>query len=444
MANFYIPKKKINKTGKQQSLSIEKLDQQFQGIGYIDNKVVFVAGALPGEQVTMQITRNQKKYASAKLIKIIEPAPQRITPKCQHFSQCGGCQTQYVDNSFQLEFKQQALQNRMRTLACDSHWLPAIDSPSWNYRRRARVGVQVDKRGQLTLGFRRQASNDLIQIEHCPVLVAPFERLFRPLYDLILELSVTSQIGHLEFIASDNADTIIIRLLTSLSMEDRRLLADFATTNAVNFLIQPNDGAMITPDGEQPAALHYLLGEHRIAFSAGDFIQVNDAVNQKMVAQAIDWLELTASDKVLDLFCGVGNFSLSIAKQAQMVVGVEGVKAMVEQAASNANAAGLNNITFYHSDLSEPLSEQAWYSNKLGEQVDKILLDPARDGAAAIVEQLAKLKPKIIVYVSCQPSSLERDSQVIIKQGYQLEKICVMDMFPQTTHIESMALFRKI
>jgi 23S rRNA (uracil1939-C5)-methyltransferase len=442
MANFYIPKKKVKKTGKQQALTIEKLDQKFQGLGYIDNKVVFVAGALPGEQVLMQITRNQKKYASAKLIDVLEPAPQRIEPTCQHYSQCGGCQTQFADNNYQLELKQQGLANRMRLIAPQAQWLSALESPAWNYRRRARVGVKV-VRGQLVLGFRQHGSNDLTSISHCPVLTAPFDKMFTPLQELVQSLSVTDKVGHLEFIAVDSGNYIIIRLLCALGGEDRQLLTSFSETHDVEFLIADNDGNVKTPEGSLPLPLFYTLADKKIEFSATDFIQVNDSVNQQMVAQAVQWLELTSSDKVLDLFCGVGNFSLSIAAQAQLVVGVEGVNAMVEQARANAQAAGLDNITFHHSDLSEPLAEQAWYSRKLGEQVDKILLDPARDGAMAIVEQLSKLKPSIIVYVSCEPSSLERDSQVIIKQGYKLEKICVMDMFPQTTHLESMALFRK-
>lgn len=444
MANFYTPKKKIKKTGKQQSFTIDKLDQKFQGLGYINSKVVFVSGALPGEKILMQINREQKRYANGTLLDVLEPSSQRIIPKCQHYSQCGGCQTQYVDNEFQLQFKQDALKNRMRHLGEDIIWAPAIDSPAWNYRRRARVGVRVDKRGQLELGFRRQGSNALTQIVCCPVLVAPFDTLFKPLHQLILQLSIGSKIGHLEFIAAANGNVIIIRLLAPLSGDDQVLVSEFATNHQIEFLIQNNEGEITALNGEKPRALHYILADDVIEFSAGDFIQVNDSVNQKMVAQAIDWLALTPSDKVLDLFCGVGNFSLSIGKKAQLVVGVEGVRAMVAQAQRNAAAANLTNISFYHSDLSQPLSEQAWYSKKLGEQVDKILLDPARDGAAAIVGQLSKLKPSIIVYVSCEPSSLERDSKVIIGQGYRLEKISVMNMFPQTTHLESMALFRKV
>jgi len=442
MANFYIAKKKIMKTGKQRALVIDKLDQKFQGLGYIDNKVVFVAGALPGEKVMMQITRDHKKYATGTLLEVLEPAVERITPNCQHFSLCGGCQTQYVDNDYQVSVKQQGLENRMRRVAPDAQWLPAIESPSWHYRRRARVGVHV-VRGKLTMGFRRQGSNDLINIEQCLVLTAPFDQLFQPLEQLVQSLSVTDKIGHLEFIAVDSGNYVVIRLLSPLNADDQQLLASFAKQHQVTFLIEDNDSQIKTVDNSVPTPLFYTLAGETISFNAADFIQVNASVNQQMVAQAVDWLELKPSDKVLDLFCGVGNFSLSIAAKAQLVVAVEGVNAMVEQAKANAQNAGLDNITFYHSDLSEPLAEQAWYSRKLGEQVDKILLDPARDGAMAIVEQLSKLKPDIIVYVSCEPSSLERDSQIIIKQGYQLEKICIMDMFPQTTHLESMALFRK-
>ncbi|NRA84917.1 MAG: 23S rRNA (uracil(1939)-C(5))-methyltransferase RlmD [Gammaproteobacteria bacterium] len=332
----------------------------------------------------------------------------------------------------------------MRYLSDDCQWQSPITSPEWGYRRRARVGVHVNKRGDLALGFRQRASNDLVNISQCPVLVEPFQALFTPLTQLVEQLKARDKVGHLEFIAPDNGLFIIIRLLTELLAEDRALLATFSSEHQLTFLIEDNDGNILDLAGKQPSPLHYQLNGDILAFNAGDFIQINAQVNQKMVDQAVDWLELKTTDKVLDLFCGIGNFSLSIAKKSQLVVGVEGVKEMVEQASHNATAAGLSNISFYHSDLSQPLADQAWYSRKLGEQVDKILLDPARDGATAIVEQLSKLKPSIIVYVSCEPSSLERDSKVIIDQGYKLEKMCVMDMFPQTTHLESMALFRKI
>ncbi|NRA70187.1 MAG: 23S rRNA (uracil(1939)-C(5))-methyltransferase RlmD [Gammaproteobacteria bacterium] len=444
MANFYVAKKKIKKTSKQQKLIIEKLDQKFQGIGYLDNKVVFVPQTLPGEEVLMQVTNDRKKYATGKLIEVLKPAPQRIAPSCDHYGICGGCQTQLVGNEYQLEVKQDALRNRMRFVAQSTQWLPAITSASWHYRRRARVGVQVDKKGQLALGFRQQGSNDLVNIKQCSVLVAPFDQLFTPLYDLLNQLTVKSDIGHLEFITCDSGHYIIIRLMKSFKTKDIERLQDFEIAHQVQFLIQDNQGEITQYDGQTASLLSYQLNQDKLEFSAGDFIQVNAKVNQKMVEQAVAWLELKSTDKVLDLFCGVGNFSLSIARQAQMVVGVEGVKAMVERATSNASNAQLSNLTFHHSDLNQPLSEQAWYRNQLGQQVDKILLDPARDGALAIAEQLSSLKPQLIVYISCEPASLERDSQVIINQGYRLEKISVMDMFPQTTHLESMALFRKI
>ncbi|NRA61801.1 MAG: 23S rRNA (uracil(1939)-C(5))-methyltransferase RlmD [Psychrobium sp.] len=443
MANFYSATQKIKKIRKQQEVVIEKLDLKMQGLTYIDNKVVFVPQTLPGERVTIQVINEHKKYANATLLEIIEPSPLRHAPSCVHYDSCGGCQVQHLDNKNQLTFKEQALSSRMAFAANEATWQPAIESPSWHYRRRGRIGVNVEKNNKLRVGFRQTGSNELTQINQCQILKAPFDTLFDPLRELIETLDIRSEIGHVEFIASKQCNVMIFRCLKSPSVDDLKKLTDFEQAHQLKLMLEDNDKDITWVNESSSEPLFYNVQQFKIEFKASNFIQVNEAVNDSMVSQAIEWLALTKEDKVLDLFCGVGNFSLAIAKQAKLVVGVEGVKEMALQATHNAQLAGIDNVTFYHSNLAQPLSDQQWFDYKLRKKVDKILLDPSREGAMDICRQLSQLQPSRIVYVSCEPASLERDAKVIIEQGYKLQKICAMDMFPHTTHVESMALFVK-
>lgn len=443
MANFYNASKKIKKMGRQQQVTIESIDQSLTGVTHIDNKVVFVPGALPGERVSIQIIDEQKKYARANLIDIQQASEHRISPTCEHFSQCGGCQAQHLSSDNQLYFKEQGLKQRFAKISQEKHWQPAVSSQPWHYRRRARLSVNVEKNKTLRVGFRQQGSSDIVNITRCDVLPKPFNEIFSPLFSLIDGLDGREEIGHVEVIATPSHNIALFRITKRLSSGDIDALSSFAQQRELTVLLESNSGTIHPlPDAQLPT-LTYPLAKYDIGFTPGNFIQVNGAVNEKMVAIAAQWLDVKSTDKVLDLFCGVGNFSLSLASYAQLVIGVEGVKAMAEQATENARNAGIENASFYHCNLSQPLIDQQWFSNKLRKKVDKILLDPARDGALDICRQLSQLQPSKIVYVSCDAASLERDANEIIKQGYELSKICAMDMFPQTTHVESMALFIK-
>jgi len=444
MPNFYAPKKQVKKMRKQQSVTVEKLDLACQGIAYVDNKVVFIPGTLPEEQVEIQIIEEHKTWARAQLLNIIEPSEQRITPSCEHFELCGGCQTQYMDGDVQLGHKEHALQERMSEYISQQDWTDAIASTPWHYRRRGRIAVKVEKNNKLRVGFRKISSNDIVKIQQCNVFAKPFSEIFESLAHLIDGLTARDKIGHVEVIASDQQNTLLFRCLASLSPQDKQQLADFASARQMTILLEMDDKKVMTLDAVTAPPLHYQLNDVELEFSPGDFIQVNQPVNEKMVERAIEWLALDSSNTVLDLFCGIGNFSFEIAKRAKLVVGVEGVKEMAEQAQRNATTANIDNVTFFHCNLAQPLSEQQWFSGKLRKKVDRILLDPARDGALDICKQLSQLQPQRIVYVSCEPASLERDSKVIVAQGYQLQKICAMDMFPHTKHVESMALFVKV
>jgi len=444
MPNFYAPKKQVKKMRKQQSVTIEKLDLACKGLAYVDNKVVFVAGALPQEQVDIQIIDEHKTWASAQLLDITKASDKRITPACSHFELCGGCQTQYISGEDQLTYKEQALKQRLGEDTTTLTWEPAITSQPWHYRRRGRIAVKVEKNNKLRVGFRKTASSDIVKIKQCNVLAKPFSDLFEPLAQLIDSLTARDKVGHVEVIATEQQNTLLFRCLANLSVQDKQKLNIFSAAHNMDILLEMDNKKVISLDDALAEPLSYQLNDVALEFSPGDFIQVNQQVNEKMVARAIEWLALDSDNTVLDLFCGIGNFSFEIAKRAKLVVGVEGVREMAEQAQRNASNANIDNVTFFHCNLAQPLTEQQWFSGKLRKKVDRILLDPARDGALDICKQLSQLQPQRIVYVSCEPASLERDSKVIIEQGYQLQKICAMDMFPNTKHVESMALFVKV
>ncbi|MEF1284103.1 23S rRNA (uracil(1939)-C(5))-methyltransferase RlmD [Vibrio sp. M250220] len=438
MARFFQPKKKTQLNTKHQSLTIEKLDHHGAGIAYQNNKPIFIEGALPGEQVLAQLTESKSKFARAKLIKIQQPSQQRIEPFCAHYHECGGCNMQHLSSAAQQEYKQQTLSQLMSKFAGQSIELDApILGDSQSYRRRARVSIKLNKKTrQLEFGFRKKNSQDIVNVTHCPVLDTELDALLAPLYSLLRGFSNQENIGHLELVKGDNTNVIVLRHLKPLKAQDQQALEDFAQQQGAALYLMPESDQLNRVVGE---SAHYREAGVTIPFEPNNFIQVNQKVNQAMVQQAITWLELTAQDRVLDLFCGLGNFSLPIAKQVMSVVGVEGVDVMVEKAASNAQFNQIDNASFYQANLEQDVSGQLWAAEKF----DKILLDPARAGASGIIEQISALGASRVVYVSCNPATLARDSQSLLSQGYRLQKLGMLDMFPHTSHLESMALFVK-
>ncbi|MEF1253756.1 23S rRNA (uracil(1939)-C(5))-methyltransferase RlmD [Vibrio sp. M260112] len=438
MARFFQPKKKTQLNTKHQSLTIEKLDHHGAGMAYQNNKPIFIEGALPGEQVLAQLTESKSKFARAKLIKIQQPSQQRIEPFCAHYHECGGCNMQHLSSAAQQEYKQQTLSQLMSKFAGQSIELDApILGDSQSYRRRARVSIKLNKKTrQLEFGFRKKNSQDIVNVTHCPVLDTELDALLAPLYSLLRGFSNQENIGHLELVKGDNTKVIVLRHLKPLKAQDQQALEDFAQQQGAALYLMPESDQLNRVVGE---SAHYREAGVTIPFEPNNFIQVNQKVNQAMVQQAITWLELTAQDRVLDLFCGLGNFSLPIAKQVMSVVGVEGVDVMVEKAASNAQFNQIDNASFYQANLEQDVSGQLWVAEKF----DKILLDPARAGASGIIEQISALGASRVVYVSCNPATLARDSQSLLSQGYRLQKLGMLDMFPHTSHLESMALFVK-
>lgn len=440
MAQFFKAKPNSSKQlSAKVSLQVTRLDHLGAGIAQHNGKVVFIPGVLPGEKAMVQLTEQKKRHSRAKLLNLETHSIDRVEPKCAHYHQCGGCDLQHLSLEKQRLHKESALVSLMAKL---SHTeaealVPAIIGEQWHYRRRARLATfyhQETKR--TTLGFRAQSSKEVIDISSCPVLAKSLSELISPLSKLLNQLAGRRALGHVELIDVDNGQFVVVRATKELSDKDKEKLLSFAQEHKVNLIVQGNEGELSVIKGPKELPFYTLNHEIKLSFTPGNFVQVNGEINKAMVEQAVQWLDVKVDERVLDLFCGVGNFSLPLAKSGAEVIGVEGVPEMVAQARINAKQSDLSDVTFFHTDLSADLSKEPW----LG-KVDKLLLDPARAGAFESLQWLKKMKPKSIVYVSCDPSSLARDSEPLLKHGYKLKKLGLVDMFPQTHHIEAMALF---
>ncbi|EEY44878.1 23S rRNA (uracil(1939)-C(5))-methyltransferase RlmD [Vibrio mimicus] len=438
MARFFQPKKQSTIDKKHQPVSIERLDHQGSGLAFLQKKPLFVDGALPGEEVLIQLTESKSKYARGQLIKVLKPSAERVEPFCAHYAQCGGCDLQHLDRTAQINHKHQALSQLMVKFAGQSLALSApVCSDDQGYRRRARLSLMWDKKTQqLQFGFRRKQSKAIVSVTRCPVLEPSLNALLPELNVLLSQWSQPELLGHVELVKGDNTQVLVLRHLGALAEQDQQSLSDFATQKGLTLYLTLEAGELQHVQGEAP---YCEETGSRLSFLPNHFIQVNRAVNQQMVEQALNWLEVNKQDRVLDLFCGLGNFTLPLAKQAQEVVGVEGVEEMVQHATHNAKLNQINNVAFYQANLEQDMTNASWAQQKFA----KVLLDPARAGAEGIVDQLAALGAERVVYVSCNPATLARDSQSLLSQGFRLEKLGMLDMFPHTSHLESMALFVK-
>ncbi|MBP6518216.1 23S rRNA (uracil(1939)-C(5))-methyltransferase RlmD [Shewanella sp.] len=446
MAQFFKAKPNSSKQlSAKLSLSVEQLDHLGAGIAQHQGKVVFIPGALPDETVTVQLTEQKKNYARAKLIKVDSSSPERVEPECPHYHTCGGCDLQHMSLSGQREHKEAALLDIMAKFAGTEGGAlsPALTGEGWHYRRRARLATLFDKNTKhLSLGFRAASSSNVVPISQCLVLAKQLSDLIVPFAKLLNQLSAKASLGHLELIAADNGHFAVLRITKALNDKDLAKLSAFAEQHQIHICLQDNEGQFQGVGAELVLPVYQLLDDKAesdavsLSFTPGNFVQVNGQINKAMVAQAMDWLAPAPDERILDLFCGMGNFSLPLAKMGADVIGVEGVAEMVTQARVNAKANNLDKLTFYHGDLSADLSLEPWMG-----KIDKLLLDPARAGAFESLQWLKKMKPRKVVYVSCNPASLARDSAVLLERGYRLQQLGLIDMFPQTHHIEAMALF---
>lgn len=438
MAIFYSEKsaKKSQKSTACQTAQIQSLDYQGLGIAKINGKTWFIENALPSEQVEFKVLEEKRQYGRGQAVKIRQKSASRRTPSCELYGKCGGCQMQHISLELQREAKQHALFHRLQKLQAEEiHFQPMIVGKDKGYRRRAKLSIAIQN-GKLAMGFRLQNSNQIIPLVDCEVLVEPLSQLLPKLQILIANWQTKKKLGHIELVQADNATTLFLRHLGTLSAQDSHNLRQFAEQENLSLFVMSEENQIEHLYGELP---YYEIQGLKLYFSVRDFIQVNAELNQKMVEKALEWLELSNDDRVLDLFCGMGNFTLPIAQLAKSVVGVEGVEPMVEQARKNAITSGLKNVEFYQTNLDESFADKAWEK----EPFNKVLLDPARNGALFCLDHLASLNPERIVYISCNPATLVRDAEKLLQLGYRLEKAAMIDMFPHTGHLESISLFSK-
>ena len=441
------------------TFQVESLSHEGRGIAHYGShpdhpsekqgKKVFIRYALPGETVRAQITNVVKRLEEADSTALLsEPAAIRIEPKCPHFTVCGGCNMQHIQLDEQIRLKQDVLKSHLEHFAGiqPEQWLPALRSSREDYRRKARIGVRyLPHKDKLVVGFRENQSNKLISIDRCMVLDREFGSI-TALKQLLQSLKAKAAIGHIELAMGDDEIALLVRHTEKLSQQDVNQLKQFALNKQWQLYLQP-EGAESLHRVDDPTAamrLHYHLDDFdlKFGFSPLDFTQVNSTINPQVVKLACDLLQLQQGERVLDLFCGLGNFTLPLARcvgETGQVVGVEGSEEMVRRAAENAEINGIIHAHFYSQDLTKDFSHHSWANQGF----DALLIDPPRAGAEEIMHYVPKFGAKKIVYVSCNPATLARDAGVLAQHGYRLKKAGVMDMFTHTGHVESIALFEK-
>ncbi len=425
-------------------IEINSLSHDGRGVGRIEGKAVFVDAALPGETVMFQYTSKRSSLDEGRAVEVLNASADRVQPRCAQALICGGCSLQHLQPEAQIAMKQGVLLEQLQHFGelKPQEILEPMTGPYYGYRRKARLGVKyVVKKDAVLVGFREKRNSFLAEIDQCHVLAEEIGLKFPEIKQLVLGLENRTSIPQIEVAKGDDGIAIIVRHLQPLSEGDQADLLAFCQQNNLQLYLQPggNDTVHKIWPEDGCERLSYQLPEFdlQMQFHPNDFTQVNQEINRKMIHQAVEFMELTESDRVLDLFCGLGNFTLPMARKAAHVVGVEGDDAMVVRGKENAQHNGIDNVEFYGADLTQPFEGQPWGT----EGFNKILIDPPRSGALEIVSKMTVFKPERIVYVSCNPATLARDAGELKKQGYKLLKAGVMDMFPHTTHVESIAVF---
>lgn len=429
-------------------LDITRLSHDGRGVGRdAQGKTVFVDGVLPGEKISYTVQKQKRRYNEAQLLEIIDPAAERVTPKCVHFLNCGGCAQQHISHEAQINTKQQMLLEQLQHFGqvTPLSILEPLTGSIWGYRTKARLGVKyVIKKEKVLVGFRERQKSYLADLDSCEILHPAVGTKIALLKEFIQNLECYQSIAQIEIAVGDDQLAMIFRHMEALSATDNDKLVQFAQQHKFDLYYQsagPESIKKVWPtDGIE--RLYYSLPDYklRFAFYPTDFTQINPELNRKMVAQALQLLQLNAEDRVLDLFCGLGNFTLPMALSANSVVGVEGSEAMVQRGYENARLNNITNVEFYAADLTKEHNSTVWAQ----QQYNKILIDPPRSGALEVLPLIGKLNANRIVYVSCNPATLARDSGILTKEyGYKLEQVGIIDMFPHTMHVEAMALFTK-
>ena len=428
-------------------VEIESLSAEGRGIAHVNDRIVFVDQALTGETVLFKYTKLSKNIAEGRAVEILKASPERVEAKCSAFEMCGGCSLQHMDSDAQLQLKQQTFLDHLEHIGKvkAENLLPPLTGPLWGYRHKARMSVRyVHKKERIMVGFRERGSSFITDTERCEILHPSVGGIITELSECITRMEIKGCVAQIEVAVGDNQTVLVFRHLEPMPEADRALLCDLAAKHDLVIYLQagsPDDLEALYP--AQPETLYYDIPNYnvRMEFQSSDFTQVNPELNRDMLDRAIGFLQLDETDQVLDLFCGLGNFSLPMARHCAQVTAVEGSQAMVVKGRDNAARNEIENIEFHMADLySDEIAAAPWLKKKY----NKILLDPPRSGADAVLRHLAKMEAERIVYVSCHPATLARDAGVLVNElGYRLTDAGVMDMFPHTQHVESMAVFVK-
>lgn len=433
---------------------ITDLTHDGRGVAHIDGKAVFVQGALAGERVRLRYAGKHRHYDEAVVEEILQASPDRVTPRCEHFGVCGGCALQHLDPAAQIAAKQRVLLENFERIGKlePQNVLPPLTDTPWGYRRKGRLSVKyVDKKGRVLVGFRETNGRYVADIKHCDVLDPAVGGRIEAITALIETLDAKRDIPQIEIAAGDDLVALVFRHLQPLSDGDRQRLVAFAQETGLGVFLQPggiDSVVALWPDHTRPdhkldqAPLSFRLPVYdvELEFRPLDFIQVNAGMNRRMIDHALGLLDPQPTDRVLDLFCGLGNFTLPLARRAGQVTGIEGDAGLVRRAADNARRNGIDNATFFSADLAADQRATSWAKA----DYECMLLDPPRSGADAILEYLPRRGVHRVVYVSCHPASLARDAAILVERhGFELVSAGVMDMFPHTAHVESIAMFER-
>ena len=428
-----------------QEADIVDLAHDGRGVARVDGKAVFVDGALPAERVRLRIHKRRRHMDEAGLVEVLAASPDRAVPRCAHFGLCGGCSLQHLSPAAQLAAKQRQLLENLQRIGNvhPGRVLEPLRGPEWAYRRRARLGIKyVHKKGRVLAGFREREKPYIADIRRCEILLEPLARLPEELAALVETLEIREQLPQVEVAAGDHATALVFRVLEPPGSADLQKIAAFGEQRGLQIFLQPGGLDSVRPVRDDYAPLSYSVDEGSVTIEFGpvDFIQVNREINAAMVRAAVAHLQPGANDAVLDLFCGLGNFTLPLARRARRVVGVEGDAALVAKARANAQRNSLANVEFAVENLFEPKGFGTWANDRY----QLVLLDPPRAGAAELMGRMGDWRPRRVVYISCHPGSLARDAGILVtEQGFTLIAAGVMDMFPHTTHVESIAVFEK-
>jgi 23S rRNA (uracil1939-C5)-methyltransferase len=408
-----------------------------------DGKAVFIAGALPGEKVMAVQTGRHRSFDEARAVEILEAAAERVAPRCAHFGTCSGCALQHYDEAKQIVAKQRVLTENLERIGrvTPRDLLAPLTDAAWGYRRKGRLSVRrVEKKGRTLVGFRETDPRFVADIAECHTVIPAIGGRIGAISALVDSLDARREIPQIEFIAGDDAIALTFRNLVPLADGDRGRLAAFGREHGFSIYLQPGGLDTVQPlePDEPKLAFRLPAWDVELKFRPLDFIQVNAGINQRMIQATLDLLEPQPHERVLDLFAGLGNFTLPIARFAREVVGVEGDDGLVRRARGNISHNGFTNVEFHAADLAKDLSDEPW----MHESFDKLLLDPPRSGADFVLAHLPLRQFRRIVYVSCHPASLARDAGFLVNErGWKLKAAGVMDMFPHTAHVESIAVF---